>query len=322
MQNSDSRIAVVIPAYRCEKQIRGVIETLPPFVDLIIVVEDCSPDNTAAVVQALMQEDPRIHLICHEVNTGVGGAVLDGYERAVALGADVIVKIDSDGQMDPSLMKTLIKPILQRHADYTKGNRFLHASQLKSMPPLRRLGNTGLSFLSKISSGCWNVFDPTNGYTAIHRVAAQLINRENIHRRYFFESSMLIELRLIRAVVRDVYMPARYGDETSSLSEFDSLFRFPPLLLKGFLRRLKIEYFIRDFTPVSLFLVAGIPMVIFGLIFGLYHWAQSIAQQVPATTGTVMVATLPVIIGIQLILQAFVMDIQNTPSIPLQTLEE
>lgn len=269
-----------------------------------------------------MQEDPRIHLICHEVNTGVGGAVLDGYEKAVALGADVIVKIDSDGQMGPSLMKTLIKPILQRHADYTKGNRFLHASQLKSMPPLRRLGNTGLSFLSKISSGCWNVFDPTNGYTAIHRVAAQLINRENIHRRYFFESSMLIELRLIRAVVRDVYMPARYGDETSSLSEFDSLFRFPPLLLKGFLRRLKIEYFIRDFTPVSLFLVAGIPMVIFGLIFGLYHWAQSIAQQVPATTGTVMVATLPVIIGIQLILQAFVMDIQNTPSIPLQTLEE
>jgi glycosyltransferase involved in cell wall biosynthesis len=310
-------LAVVIPAYRAESKIEKVIANLPAGIHFMVIVDDASPDGTADIVQRLQDSDPRIHLIRHEKNTGVGGAVMDGYDEALRLGAEIILKMDSDDQMDPGYIPQLIQPIVDGEADYTKGNRFLHAAELKSMPFVRKAGNIGMSFMAKLTAGHWHIFDPTNGFTAIHRDVIPLLDQRYIHSRYFFETSMLIELRLVRAVVRDVFIPARYGDEQSHLSILDSFFRFPLLFLRGFFHRWRMEYFVRDFTPVSLFLASGIPATLFGLIFGIVNWVLSARNQTPATTGTVMVATLPFIIGLQLIMQSLVMDIQSTPTSPI-----
>jgi dolichol-phosphate mannosyltransferase len=307
------KIAVIIPAYRAEQNIERVVQGIPGSVTNIIVVDDGSKDGTSAVVATLQKVDERIHLVKHSENQGVGGAMLSGYAKAVELGADIAVKMDSDDQMDPRYIPVLVQPILNGRVDYAKGNRFLHLNELVRMPVKRRLGNIGLSLLVKLASGYWNIFDPTNGYTAINTRVLATIDQKRIDRRYFFESSMLLELGLAQAVVRDIPIPARYHDEVSRLSERDALLRFPGLLFKGFWRRVLVQYFIRDFSATSLFLVFGIGALLFGLVFGAWKWIVSSQSGIPATTGTIMIAVLPVIIGIQLILQAIVMDIQNVP---------
>lgn len=308
-------IAVVIPAYRAEKLILKVLAGIPYFVSSIVIVDDCSPDHTVEVVRKCA--DPRVYLVSHEANQGVGGAVLTGYQKAMELGANIIVKMDSDDQMDPAYLVSLLAPILTGQADYVKGNRFLHANELQSMPLSRRLGNAGLSFLTKVASGYWDIFDPTNGYTAIHASIIPLLNTAKIHRRFFFESNMLIELGIIRAVVRDVHIPARYNNEASFLSEWKSLFEFPPLLVNGFFRRFLTEYFLRDFSSVSMLSLLGIGFSLFGIIFGAYHWYISSISATPASTGTVMIAVLPLILGSQLLIQALIVDIQTIPLRPL-----
>ena len=310
-------VAVVIPAYRAEHHLAKVLESVPELVSQIIVVDDCSPDQTAVIATQFQEKGRRVHLIQHAVNQGVGGAVLSGYRLAYQLGAQVVVKMDSDGQMDPAYLPALIAPILAGEADYTKGNRFLQARALHSMPLLRRIGNIGLSFLIKLASGYWRVFDPTNGYTAIHASLIPLLNETAVDRRYFFESSMFLELGLLGAVVKDVYIPARYTDETSQLSELQALFEFPPRLLQGFMRRLWIQYFLRDFGLFTIFLVSGLILFIFGAVFGVYHWWVSLRLNTAATTGTVMLAVLPIILGVQFLLQAIVLDVQNMPARPL-----
>jgi dolichol-phosphate mannosyltransferase len=309
------RVAVVIPAFRVARHIENVVRGLPDFVSDIIVIDDASPDETAQIVGDLA--DPRLHLLRHERNGGVGAAMITGYRHALELGADVVVKMDGDEQMDPAHLVPLIEPILSGEADYTKGSRFFHTRQLRRMPLLRRIGNLGLSFLTKASSGHWDVFDPTNGYTAIHRQALEALDWSNIDRRWFFETSMLIELSLARAVVRDVQIPAKYADERSSLSAASALFRFPRKLFAAFFRRLWLQYFVREFSPVSLFLTAGLPLVVFGFLWGVVHWVRSAQTGIAASTGTVMVAVVPLILGFQLLLQAVSLDIQNTPKVPL-----
>lgn len=308
-------IGVIIPAFRAEKHILKVLAGIPRFVSFIIVVDDCSPDRTSELIQDC--GDPRIRLVSHEINQGVGGAVLTGYRKAMELGAKIIVKMDSDDQMDPAYLIPLLAPILTGQADYAKGNRFLHVNELQSMPLARRMGNAGLSFLTKVASGYWNIFDPTNGYTAIHASVIPLLDTAKIHRRFFFESNMLIELGVIRAVVRDVHIPARYQNESSSLSEWRALFEFPPRLFAGFLRRFFTQYFIRDFSAVSMLFLLGAVLSIFGGFFGMYHWYISSELATPASTGTVMLAVLPLILGSQLLIQALIADMQNIPLEPL-----
>ncbi len=310
-----AHVCVVIPTYKAEAHIARVLRGIPAFVRTIIVVDDCSPDQSYANARAV--NDPRVHFVRHDVNQGVGGAMLSGYKQAVTLGAEIIVKMDSDDQMDPAFLPALIAPIAQGQADYTKGNRFLHMRQLKAMPLTRRIGNLGLSFLTKMASGLWNVFDPTNGYTAIHASLIPLLDEAAIDRRFFYESSLLLELGLLRAVVRDVYMPARYANESSNLSEWKSLIEFPMRLFKGFIRRVWIQYFLRDFGLVSVFLISGILLFLFGTIFGAYHWWRGLQSNLATPTGTVMLAVLPIILGVQFLLQAVVLDVQNVPTLPI-----
>jgi dolichol-phosphate mannosyltransferase len=310
-----TRVAVVIPAFRVARHIENVIRGLPEIISDIIVVDDASPDETAQIVVGLAE--PRVHLLRHESNGGVGAAMITGYRYALEIRAEVVVKIDGDEQMDPAYLVPLIEPVLAGEADFTKGSRFFHTRHLRQMPFLRRVGNLGLSFLTKASSGYWDVFDPTNGYTAIHRRALELLDWERIDRRWFFETSMLIELNLLGAVVRDVQIPARYADERSSLSVIEALVRFPRKLLAAFVRRVWLQYFVREFSPVSLFLVTGTLLSLFGTVWGAVHWVRSWRTGIEASTGTVMIAVVPLILGVQLVLQAVSLDIQNTPKVPL-----
>lgn len=214
--NSKSIISVVLPTYKSKDHILGVIDSIGPEVSQIYVIDDCCPEKTGEHIKN-MCKDERVVLINHAVNYGVGGAVMTGYKAAIKNGADIIVKIDSDGQMDPALLSQFIAPILEGEADYTKGNRFFDLENVKSMPKMRLFGNAVLSFMCKISSGYWDLFDPTNGYTAIHASVARRLPFEKISQRYFFESDMLFRLNTLRAVVVDVPMEAKYGDEVSNL---------------------------------------------------------------------------------------------------------
>jgi glycosyltransferase involved in cell wall biosynthesis len=305
------RVCVVIPMYRVEPYIQQVIAGIPDWVWRIVVVDDASPDCSAE--KALAVGDPRIVLVRNDQNQGVGGATLAGFSKAAEIGGRVAVKMDGDGQMSPKFLCEMVELVMAGRADYAKGNRFFHIDEIVHMPFVRRAGNLGLSFLTKLASGYWNVFDPTNGYLAINLDTFRALDSRRIHRRYFFETSMLIELNLARAVVAEVPMPARYQGETSSLSIGRSLFEFAYYLLRGFLRRLWLQYFVLDFSLGTLFLVTGLLMGLFGTAWGLYFWDKSIRTGVAASTGTVMIAVLPVILGFQLLLQALAYDIQNVP---------
>lgn len=311
-ETTNPKIAVVIPCYRVEAHIRDVIGNMPAFVWKIIIVDDCSPDNTAHVVSAMA--DPRIVLVRHEMNQGVGGAMVTGYKKALELGAQIVVKMDGDDQMDPACLPDLVGPLLERKADYTKGNRWGHSECLTNMPLVRRWGNLGLSFLSKFASGYWTIFDPCNGYTAIRAEVLRQLPLERIARNYFFEISMLVQLNILGAVVRDVRMPARYGTEVSSLRVSRILVQFPRKLLLATAARIWQRYFINDFSPVTLFLLMGLSLLGFGVVDGVYGWLRSAATGLPATAGQVMIATMPVLVGFQLLLQALNLDITSQPS--------
>jgi dolichol-phosphate mannosyltransferase len=306
-----SQIVVVIPAYNESQHIAGVIASIPPEVASVIVVDDASHDRTADVVQQLA--DPRVTLIQHDSNQGVGGAVCSGYKRALALGADIVVKVDGDGQMDPSEIGRLVSPILHHRADYAKGARFFEARALRQMPIVRLIGNLGLSFVAKLVSGYWNVMDPANGFTAIHRQALEQLPLDTLSRGFFFETDMLIHLYYVQAVIADVQMSAHYGDEQSMLNPLKVLLAFPGRLTQAFIKRILWRYFIQDFTACSLFLVVGMLLFLGGVSFGAIMWILHSMRGVATPTGTVMLATVPLLLGFQLLLQAIVLDIQNLP---------
>lgn len=311
-----TRIAVVVPAYRVTAHILGLLPKIGAEVSRIYVVDDCCPEASGKLVVEKCT-DPRVKVIFHEKNQGVGGALVTGYKHALADDVDIVVKLDGDGQMDPALIPYLIQPIVAGKADYTKGNRFYELDHLTGMPFVRMIGNAGLSFLTKLSSGYYSIFDPTNGYTAIHARVLSRLRLDKIHRRYFFESDMLFNLGQLRAVVLDVPMKAVYGDEQSSLSVTKSLFTFGVNHVRNIFRRIFYSYYLRDFNPASVTLMAGITLATFGFIYGLYHWIQSGRTGVEASSGTVMIAALPFILGIQFVLSFFQFDAQNTPSVPL-----
>ena len=312
-------IVAVIPCYRVEREIQSVLQEIPPYIKHIVVVDDASPDSTRDLVTASAKIDRRILLMRHPSNLGVGGAMITGYKKALELGAQVIVKIDGDGQMDMDHLPVLLQPLIEGKADYTKGNRFRDFKSLQEMPFLRRVGNMGLAFLSKAATGYWNLFDPTNGFNAIRSEALVQLPLNKIDRTYYFETSMLANLYLIGAVVKDVPMPARYKGEVSSLLIHRILYEFPQKLLTTFLRRLVLKNFIYDFSMATIYLLTGLPLLAFGLIFGVYKWIQYASAGVPAPTGTVMLPTLSVLLAIQLLLSAIEIDLRSIPIEPISS---
>lgn len=311
------RIAVVVPAYRVERSLEMVLAGLPPEVTSVVVVDDGSPDGTAARAAELGALDPRVVLIRHERNRGVGAAMVTGFRKALELGAQVVVKVDGDGQMDPGHLPSLLAPLLAGAADYTKGNRFRDFPALRQMPLVRRLGNMALGFLAKAATGYWQTFDPTNGFVAIRSEVLLQLPLDEIDDGYYFEISMLGQLHLVRAVVKDVPMPARYREEVSSLLIHRVLLEFPGRLLRTFFRRLWLENFIHDFSMASVYLLTGPPLLASGLAYGLWKWVEFARRDVPAPAGTVVLPALAVILGFQLLLSAIALDLQSVPREPL-----
>lgn len=317
MNLAEFSIAAVIPAYNVERDLESVLRGLPPYIEHIIVVEDASPDASGEVAAAVAKSDGRIILVRHTKNQGVGGAMVSGFRKALELGAQVVVKLDGDGQMDPKHIPALVTPLIQGKADFVKGNRFRDFQALQQMPFVRRVGNLGLSFLTKAATGYWNIFDPTNGFFAVRAEVLDQLPLDKIDRRYFFETSMLANLYLLGALVMDVPIPARYGNETSNLSIRRALIEFPAKLFATFLRRILLKYYIYDFSMMSLYLMFGIPLLLFGGTFGAIKWIQYASRNIPAPTGTVMLPTLSVILGIQILLSAIEIDINSMPRKPL-----
>jgi dolichol-phosphate mannosyltransferase len=310
-------IAAVIPAYRVEAEIETVLRGLPAYLKYIIVVDDASPDRTAEIVTSLGKRDRRIVLLRHEKNRGVGGAMVTGFRKALELGAQIVVKIDGDGQMDIENLPDLLTPLMMGRADYTKGNRFRDFAALRQMPWIRRVGNMGLGFLAKAATGYWNLFDPTNGFLAIRAGTLALLPLDQIDPTYYFETSMLANLYLLGAVVQDVPMPAHYKGEVSSLLVQRVLIEFPEKLVNTLVRRAVLKNFIFDFSMGSIYLVTGLPLLLFGLIFGSYKWIHYASLGIPAPTGTVILPTLSVLLGIQLLLSAIEIDLRSVPQKPL-----
>jgi dolichol-phosphate mannosyltransferase len=314
---SAPRLAVVIPCYKVRDHVLDVIARIGPEVEMIFAVDDKCPDGSGAFIKA-NASDPRLRIIYNTENKGVGGAVMAGYRAALDARADVVVKVDGDGQMDPALIPDIARPVLLGRADYAKGNRFHSVWNVRAMPGIRLFGNAALSFLTKLSSGYWSLFDPTNGYTAIHAEALKQLEFANINERYFFESDMLINLGNIRAVVQDVPMKAVYGDETSHLKIRQIVGQFLTRNVKELMKRILYTYFLRDFSLASAQLMFGVLFFTFGTLFGLWGWYGSISSGSPASTGTVMLAVLPTILGFQLLLSFFGFDMANEPKLPLQ----
>jgi len=306
-------ITVVIPCYNVAKHIKDVICNIPDSVSYIIAVNDCSKDETESILLNLANENKKIIYIRHEVNQGVGAAMISGYKRSMELNADITIKMDGDGQMDAAYIPALVKPLVDDKADFTKGNRFRELKALQAMPLTRRIGNLGLSFIIKAASGYWNVFDPTNGFTAIKNETLRSMNFNKIHKRYYFETSMLIELYYANAVVNDIPMKARYGDEVSGLSRTKTLFQFPPKLFIAFIRRIILKYFLFDFNIASIYIIFGLPLFLFGLYYGITNYVKYSTSHIGAPTGTVVIPTLLIILGFQLLLSAVTYDITNYP---------
>lgn len=306
------KIAIVIPVYKTKTQILHVIKSIPNFVDFIIAVDDCCPDKTGKFLSDNYKLR-KLKVLFHSKNLGVGAATLTGYSEALKLRSDIVIKIDSDGQMDNSKIIDLITPIIENRADYTKGNRFYNLESLKSMPLLRIIGNAILSFLNKISTGYWNIFDPTNGFTAIKTEYMSKLPFDKISKRYFFESDMLFRLGTLKAVVLDVDIPAKYESEISNLKINRVIPEFLIKHLKNLLKRYFYDYVIREMSVASFELPIGLIALLFGIYEGLKLWYQSKFYMITAPIGSLFLTSLLLIVGTQLILSFLSYDISKVP---------
>jgi glycosyltransferase involved in cell wall biosynthesis len=304
-------ITVVVPAYKVVNQIRSVLTSIGKEVSHIIVVDDECPKQSGIFAQGV--KDRRIEVIFHEKNQGMGGAMITGYLRALDLNSDVVVKMDGDGQMDASRINELIEPILQDKADYTKGNRFFEVEAIKQMPKLRIFGNFGLSFLTKISTGYWKIFDPNNGFTAISGKALARLPLHKLDPRYFFQPDILFRLNLIDAVIKDIPMPSIYNDEKSNLKVRLVLFEFPVKHLKNFFKRIFYSYYLKQFNLASLELPLGVGFATAGLIRGFSALSISNETGIPTAPGVVVLVAILLLAGLQFILAFLNYDINNEP---------
>jgi glycosyltransferase involved in cell wall biosynthesis len=303
------RVAVVVPAYQEELLVADTIRGIPAFVDAIVVVDDHSGDAT--VERARATGDPRVAVIEHEENTGVGGAIVTGYRRCRELGIDVTCVMAADNQMDPDELGSLVGPVARGETDYAKANRLVSGEAWKLIPRSRYLGNAVLSLLTKIASGYWHVADSQAGYTALSLEALGRLDLERLYRRYGFPNDMLVHLNVQNARVRDVPSRPIYGvGERSGIRLRKVVPAISWLLLKGFWWRLGQKYVIRDFHPLVLFYVLGFVMGALGLALGI---AEVVLRMMgnEITAATVVLVALLLIFGSQFTLFAMWFDMES-----------
>ena len=303
------KVAVVVPAYRVSHFIVDVLGRIGDGCAVIVVVDDCCPEDSGEVVRSRVR-DPRVVVLRNPATLGVGGAMRVGIRRALADNADVIVKLDGDGQHHPEWIPRIVRPIAEGEADMVKGNRFYDVENVRRMPPARLLANVALSFASKLSTGYWDVFDPANGFLAIHGEVASRLPLDKIDSGYFFETDLLFRAGILMARVVEVPIDAVYGSEKSGVRLLREAGPFLWKSLRNTVKRVLYCYFLRGFSIASVFLTAGLAGVAFGVPFGLYHW---LAATEAATAGAVMLAGLPVIAGLQMLIGFVGHDMARQP---------
>lgn len=312
----NQKIAIVIPYYNASAKITEVIEAVPTYIDFVIVVDDCGNEPLPKeTILEKINEHSKIIFLKNLKNLGVGGATKTGFTHAIELNTDIVIKIDADNQMDLSYLSILIDTLVKNEAAYAKGNRFRDLKALKKMPFVRRMGNLFLSFFIKIATGYWNVFDPTNGYFAIKVSVLKQLDLDKLANRYFFETSLIAELYYYRVRIKDITMPAIYHDEKSSMQVWKMPLLFSWNLSKLFVKRIIKQYFLYDFNIGSVYILMGLPLFLFGVIYGFIQWIYYSSHHILAPTGTIMLVTLSVILGFQLLLQAIQFDIINSPKV-------
>jgi glycosyltransferase involved in cell wall biosynthesis len=305
----------VVPAYKEQAHVGTVIETMPELVDRVVVVDDASPDATAEVARAAADRagGERTEVISLPVNQGVGGAIIAGHRRMIELGMDVSVVMAGDAQMNPDYLPKLLDPIAEDGYGFTKANRFYSSSSFEGMPKHRIFGNMILTILTKAASGYWNLVDPQNGYTACTTEVLRRLPLAKVHHRYDFENDLLIWLNIADIRAKDVNIPAVYGSEKSTMNLARVAPRILATLFTGGWRRMWRKYILWSFSPIALLLLAGLALTVFGVVVGTWATIWSLTTGVSASTGTWLLGVAPTIVGIQLLVQGLVLDIQATP---------
>jgi glycosyltransferase involved in cell wall biosynthesis len=302
-------IAVVVPAYNEEKLIGEVLRTMPDFVDLIIVVDDASTDQTLDVAASYCQQlGDRLVLLPHKENQGVGAAITSGYKQALAREVAVVAVMAGDAQMDPGDLERVVAPVVRGEADYVKGNRLFRGESWQMIPHYRYLGNAVLSLLTKIASGYWHIADSQSGYTAIARIALERLDLDHIYTRYGMPNDLLVKLNVGSFRVHDVSVrPVYHIGESSGIRLRTVIPTIAWLLLRGFCWRLKEKYVLRDFHPLVFFYGMGLTLFPAGTIFGLYLvWYRLFVGTVAATSA--LLAAFLIISGLQALFFAMWFD--------------
>jgi len=303
-----TRVAVVVPAFDEERLVAETIRGIPEFVDRILVVDDASRDGTASAAEGV--GDPRVEILRHERNRGVGAAIATGYGRALEEELDVTCVMAADNQMDPAELRELVEPVARGEVEYAKANRLVSGEAWKVIPRTRYLGNAVLSLLTKIASGYWHVADSQAGYTALSLTALRRLDLRALYPRYGFPNDLLVHLNLQNARVRDVPSRPIYDvGERSGIKLRSVVPRISWLLFKGFWWRLGQKYVIRDFHPLVFFYVFGIAMLTVGVVLGLVELALRIAGNT-ITPATIVLVALLVIAGLQMTLFAMWFDME------------
>ncbi len=305
------QIGIVIPYFNASKHIEAVVQKALQYSNTIVIVDDKSPET---LPESLQQFKNTVTVLNENENLGVGGATKKGFLHLQSLpNIKIIIKLDADDQMDSTYIPQLVEPIEQEEYSFVKGNRFRDFRALKNMPWSRRFGNLSLSFLSKVATGYWNCFDFNNGFFAISKNSLKLIDSNKVANNYFFETSLIAELYYQKAKIKEIAMPAIYGEETSNMKVFQMPFLFSVNLLKKFISRIWKSYFVYDFNIGTLYIVFGHVLFYGGIIYGGINWYHYASKDILTPVGTIMISALLIILGFQLLLQAIQFDILNTP---------
>ncbi|MEK7620904.1 MAG: glycosyltransferase family 2 protein [Patescibacteria group bacterium] len=302
-------VGVAVPAYNEEKLIEKTLSTMPAIVDCIVVINDCSTDNTLSIIKKLQKNDSRIHIINNKINQGIGYSLTHGLKKAADLGCDRVAVMAGDAQMDPKYLVPMLDSMEKRGLDFIKANRFMHFEALKTMPKHRRFGNIIVTILTKFATGYYSIFDTQNGYVIYTQDVIKRMPWHIIGSRYEFENTILIGLSIIDAKIGDIAIPALYDAETSTINLFSTTMRVLKCLFIGFWQRIYYKYVLYGFHPIALFLFTGLVLLAAGTFGGIWIIAERTIYSTSPTSGTIMLSVLPIILGVQLLLTALVMDV-------------
>ncbi|QAA81361.1 glycosyltransferase family 2 protein [Aequorivita sp. H23M31] len=311
MEDKKRALGIVIPYYNAEAHIGIVIAKALQHSYNIVIVNDNSPQPLPENLMGLTG----IEVLTTPKNLGVGGATKMGFAHFLKnKNIKVILKLDADDQMDTKYIPEMVQAVLAEECHFIKGNRFRDLNSLKTMPGLRRFGNLWLSFLSKAATGYWNCFDFNNGFLAVSTKTLNFIDLDLLSNNYYFETSLISNLYYQRAIIKEIPMPAIYGNEKSNMKLYKMPMHFTVNLIKSFFQRIWKAYFVYDFNIGTIYILFGTILFSGGLIFGIHNWYYYSIREIPAPTGTIMISVLSVILGFQLLLQAVQFDIFKTPN--------